>query len=128
MLGIIIIIITIIIITITIIIETTNQIPLFIETSCHHSSNPHAYIDVINIDIKYEADARIYFTEAINHCDEEWATHKRYIPALPISSSFIIITNPNELKATIYNRREATEEHCTETLSLHFNRVVSLRQ
>jgi len=89
MLGIIIIIIiiSIIIITITIIIETTNQIPLFIETSCHHSSNPHAYIDVINIDIKYEADARIYFTEAINHCDEEWATHKRY----PCSTTIVIL-------------------------------------
>ena len=102
MLGIIIIIIFIIIITIiiTIIKETTNQIPLFIETSCHHTSNPHAYIDVVNIDIKYEADARIYFTEAINHCDEEWATHKRYPLYIIIIITTLTLTNERLLYIT----------------------------
>jgi len=59
--------------------EADGKIPLFVETSCHHSKSPHACIDVIPIKAGLESDARMYFTEAFNNCDEEWAQHKKLI-------------------------------------------------
>jgi len=59
--------------------ERQGKACLFLETACHFSHSPHAHIDVVPVKKGKEAEAKMYFTNAMSSADEEWSQHKKVI-------------------------------------------------
>ena len=59
--------------------RSENQGVIFLEKTMHPSKRRHTVIECIAVPLDVEADAALYFRQALNEVDEEWGTHQKII-------------------------------------------------